>query len=99
MYDFVNITAANNTIELINAINMDWTGGVFGILILVVAGIVIFINLSFYGTKEAFLFASFYASIMAGLAWLSGLVGIYIFVISVVILFVTVLLAILIGDK
>lgn len=96
-FSFTNITAANSTLQIIDAINKDWTGGMFGILMLASLGIIIYINLSYYGTKENFLYTTFYLSIIAGLMWLAGLIGMYVFVICVVLAFIGVLTTILMG--
>lgn len=99
MYDFANITGANSTLQILQSVNTDWSGGILGIMILLVLGVIVFMNLSAYGTKETFLVTTFYISIMAGLLWLSGLVGMYVLIICIVLLFVAVLLTILMGDK
>lgn len=99
MYNFTGVQAANSTLGIIQAINLDWSNGIIGILILVVVGVVAFINLSYYGTKETFLFSAFYVSIMAGLLWLSGIIHMYVLVFCMVLLFAAVLMSILTGDK
>ena len=93
--DFSNITSANSTLQILNFINLDWTSGLFGVLLIAVLGIVLMANLRFYGTKDNFLFTAFFLSIISGLAWLAGIVGIYVFIVCVVLGFIGVFLAIL----
>ena len=93
--DFSNITSANSTLQLINFINLDWTDGLFGVLLIVILGVVILANLRFYGTKENFLFTSFFLSIIAGLAWLAGIIGIYVFLVCVIMAFIGIFLSVI----
>jgi len=97
MISFTNITAANSTLQILTAINNDWFKGLFGILLLFSLFIIIFMNLSFYGTKENMLFTSFFIAIIAGFMWLAGLVGMFVFIIAIVLAFVALTLSILFG--
>lgn len=97
--NFTNLTASNTTLEMISVINLDWTGGLLGIFLLLVLAVVIFINLSYNQTKDTFLFVSFYVTIISGFMWLLGLVGQFVFIVCTIILFFGVMLSILTGDR
>ena len=83
MINFTNITAANNTLEIVQAINTEFMNGLFFTLALLAIGMIIFITVSArHMAKEAFLFTAFFISIIGGLLWLAGLVPFYVVLIA-----------------
>ena len=73
MYNFTNITAANSTLEMLRAANADIFDGWFTILLLVALFIIIFVNTSFYGSKESMLATSFIVGLLSWFMWFAEL--------------------------
>lgn len=93
-YDLTNITAANTTYELIRYINIDLTVGMLGIMMIVALFFIILINMSFYEAKHFFLIATFFITIIAGLAWIAGLVTMFVLIGCIILLVISTILAI-----
>jgi len=90
IYNLTNITWANSTLEQLQAINVDLTGGFFAMLLVFALFIIIFINLSFYNISAAFMVASFFATVISGLMWLAGFVPLLIFVMAIILTVISV---------
>lgn len=95
MFNFSNVTAANNTIDMISAINTDITGGWFIILLVISIFVIIFINQSYYHTKHALLMAGFISAIVVNMFWWAGMVPYYLFLVVNVLLVAFVLITFL----
>ena len=80
LINFTNITMANSTLQQLQAIHLDITGGWFAILLCISLFIIIFISMSFYEVGGAFLIASFFTTMIAGLFWMAGFVPTIVFV-------------------
>ena len=75
MYNFTNITNKNTTLELIQSVNYELTGGMFSLLIIIALGIIIFMSTQNQGIGESFILTNFILSIVAGLFWVTGLLS------------------------
>lgn len=84
MYNFTNITNANSTLDIIQAINTDFTGGLFIILMLVALFVIILTNLSYHNLGAAFVVAGFVTSTLTGLLWMAELVPMFALIIAMI---------------
>lgn len=84
MYNLTNITDANSTLQMIQAINTDLTGGVFIMLMLLSLFVIILINMSFFNPSSAFMVAGFIVSVISGLLWVAELLPTFILVVAMV---------------
>ena len=82
--NFSNFTAANSTVQYIQAVNTDLTGGWFGILIVIALFTVLFIRLMYYNIAAAFLAAGFITATLSTLLWMVGIVPLFVLIITLI---------------
>jgi hypothetical protein len=98
-YNLTNITASNSTAGIIQAINLDLTGGALSIfLILIIMAVLFIYNSQGRSPAGAFLASSFITTIIAGLFFIGGIVGFQILITMIIITVLATLAAILIND-
>lgn len=73
MANLTNLTNANNFLEVAAATN-NLVGGLFFPVILAVLYVVLLVQLSIYGGKQAFLTASFSVFLLSSILWAVSLV-------------------------
>ena len=99
IYNLTNIAAANSTAGIMQAINIDLTGGFFSIfLVLIIMSILFIYNSQDRSPANAFLASSFLTTIIAGLFFIGGFVGFQILLTMIIITVLATMAAILMGD-
>ena len=94
--NLTNMTISNSTLDILRYVNTDLTGGTFVIWLIVALFVVIIINMSFYGQKDAFLVASFITTIISWYLWLAQLTtNILVPVVATVMLIVMIIITII----
>lgn len=92
MINFTNITDANTTFDMLIGVTSTMSNGLFWWLTLFAFGVVVFINLSFYGSPTAFASTSFMLSIMSLMMWIAGLLPLYGAIVGLVLLAISIML-------
>jgi len=99
VYNFTNITLANNTAQLLSSINIDLSGGtMFLFFSLVIFSILLVYNSEGRSIAGTLLISSFITSILTSLMFLAGLVALKVVITFIIITVIAVVLIIFI-DK
>jgi len=80
LYNFTNITNSNSTLQIVEALNLDFTGGWFIILFLIALTVILLINYTAGEFKETFLAVSFMMVLITGLFFIAGLVPVMVII-------------------
>lgn len=73
LYNLSNVTAANNTLQILHAVNVDLTGQMFSIMVILLIFVVMIVAFSRQIEPQgAVLTAGFLTSIITILLWLAG---------------------------
>jgi hypothetical protein len=87
-YNLTNVTNSNNLLGLFQASN-DLSGDTFGVMIILMMWIIIFIRLKMYSAKAAMFAASFVTTLLAVMLFLIGMVSQVILMMVIVTLGIT----------
>lgn len=84
MINFTNITNANSTLQMLQQVNVDLTGGVFIMLLVIALFAIMLINFIYYNVSAAFLVAAVFTNLVSGMLWMAGMVPFTIFIVTLV---------------
>jgi len=90
VYNTTNITNANTTLQMFEAVNA-MSGGLFIGLLLLGLFLVVFFSLKHHNTKVVFIADSAFISIIAILVWSMGWIGMHIIIFPILLFFGSIL--------
>ena len=98
LYNLTNFTAINSTVEQLQWVNTELTGGLFGILIVIALFAILIMRLMYYNFSVAFLAASFMTATLSIFIWLLDLIPTYALIIVMILPMVGVIIVYLTNE-